>query len=345
MTRTRTAQVGLLVVAALLAAAFALPHVLGAGWGQALLLIGTLHAWQLGCLLGLWGAGLWVHAFVARAALPGLTHPQALVLNMTGSAVTNALPLGGPVSMGLKYRMVRSWGFATGAFAPLIAVCSATALAVKLALPVAALGLLLLSGGIVTPGLRWAAVAALAMLAVVVAALVVLLVSRELLAGLARAAQRVADRWLVRAGSDRSYDLERALLQARDRTELIARAEGRRLLGASVAHALLQALLFAAVLAMLGSPLGPAQVLAGFAVGRVLTLVGLTPGGIGIAETGSASVLIALGGDPAAVAAALIVFGAFTYLLPIPLGGLCVLGWRRRQQLVPVAVLSPALAR
>ena len=42
------------------------------------------------------------------------------------------------------------------------------------------------------------------------------------------------------------------------------------------------------------------QIFAAYAVGRLLTAVGVTPGGVGVTESGTAAVLVAWGAAPAA---------------------------------------------
>jgi uncharacterized membrane protein YbhN (UPF0104 family) len=95
------------------------------------------------------------------------------------------------------------------------------------------------------------------------------------------------------------------------------------------AYALLQAALLWLLLHMLGSDLGVTAVFAGFAFGRLLSLLVLTPGGVGVADLGSAALLVAFGGEPEAVATATLIYTAITFLLEIPVGGICGLVWWR----------------
>ncbi len=123
----------------------------------------------------------------------------------------------------------------------------------------------------------------------------------------------------------------------------LLRAERLPLVGGMVAYLLLQGLLMWACLAAVGSHLGWAQIAAGYALGRMLTLVALTPGGTGFAETGAAAVLIALGGDPAVTLAGVLLFSFFTYVCEIP-GGALAYGWhllaRKRWQVQPTDASS-----
>ena len=92
-----------------------------------------------------------------------------------------------------------------------------------------------------------------------------------------------------------------------------------------------QAVLLYLILTMLGSDLGPAQVFAGFAFGRLLTTIVVTPGGTGFTETGTAGLLVAFGGDPAVCTSAVLLFSGFVVFLEIPVGGLGYLVWLTRR--------------
>jgi len=73
-----------------------------------------------------------------------------------------------------------------------------------------------------------------------------------------------------------------------------------------------------------------AKALAGFAFVRLLSAIPLTPGGVGVVELGLTAALGA--GLPLEtrnqIAAAVLVFRAITWALPIPLGAGCLLFWR-----------------
>lgn len=44
-------------------------------------------------------------------ALPGLSYFASLRLTMSGAAISNLAPMGGPVGMTMQYSMMRDWGF------------------------------------------------------------------------------------------------------------------------------------------------------------------------------------------------------------------------------------------
>jgi uncharacterized membrane protein YbhN (UPF0104 family) len=63
-----------------------------------------------------------------------------------------------------------------------------------------------------------------------------------------------------------------------------------------------------------------------------------------VVEVGTSAALVALGGNPAAVAAGLLLYRGFTYLLEIPVGGATLLVWlytqRRRRRPDAVGLLG-----
>jgi uncharacterized membrane protein YbhN (UPF0104 family) len=75
---------------------------------------------------------------------------------------------------------------------------------------------------------------------------------------------------------------------------------------------------------------GWAQALAVFAFARLATAIPLTPGGAGVVEAVLIGGLVAAGGAKPEVVAAVLVYRALTWLLPIPIGVGCYLWWRRR---------------
>lgn len=310
------------------------PGVTGTDWTSAAALLRDVSPLQFAALVALWLLGLWAHTFVATAAMPRLTHRQALALNLCGSAVANVMPFGGAAGAGLNYRMVRSWGLGASSFAPFTALTTLANIVTKLCLPLLALGLLLADGGLSTPTLRLAAAAAGCLLALVLGTVFGVLNSHRMAHGTAALLQRVVA-WTLRvARSPRRYAVDGALLDARRRVIVLLRGRWRQMCIGMAVYSGLQAALLWVVLHMLGSDLGIVRVFAGFAFGRVLTLLVITPGGVGVSEAGSAAVLVALGGDPAVVTAATLLFSGLTFALEIPVGGVTAVLWWRTSRAV-----------
>ncbi|MDH3958487.1 MAG: hypothetical protein OEU98_03320, partial [Actinomycetota bacterium] len=128
-----------------------------------------LEGWSL-VFIGLWN--LATYWFVLTAALPGLRLREAAVVNQASTAVSNTLPAGGVIGVGVSISMLTSWGFTIGSIGRSAVVSGIWNNFVKLGMPVLALSLLALEGEITPARLAAAAVGfALLVGAVVVFAL------------------------------------------------------------------------------------------------------------------------------------------------------------------------------
>jgi putative heme transporter len=318
--------VSVAIASALLA--YVLPRVVGTTGREVVGAFGALSLREVTVLAVVWAAGVFTHSFVLTGALPGLTRRRALTLNLTGSAVANVLPFGGAAGMTLNYAMIRSWRVSRAGFAAFTFVTNVWVFLLKLALPAAALAVLVAVGTPVSQTLRWTALAAAGGLTVLVATLAAGLASRRtavvavgiVVPVLAWVGRLLGSRWETVAVASE-------LLECRDQVAVVARRRWVQLSAGMAGYAALQALLLWACVHAVGGHLSPVQVLAGYAVDRVLTLAVLTPGAVGITEAGTAATLVALGGSPAAMAAGVLLYRGFTFALEIPVGGVWLGGW------------------
>lgn len=299
-----------------------LPRAVGSSWREVGDVLERVSLGSLVLLAGVWIAGLWAHSFVLAASLPGLSKRRGLTLSLTGSAVANVLPLGGAVGTALNFTMVRRWGFTRRAFGGFLAVTTLLNVASKLGVIAVALGL--------TPILHSAAAfgkGSLLFLPVPVAVLLGVWILAD---------ERVAET----IGRRLDQVLRRSRLQERlprfRRTTLhLMRTGWRPMTGGMVAYLALQLALLWLCFQVLHVPLGLAVLFTALAVERLLTLVPITPGSAGVVEIGTSAALVALGGDPAGVAAGLLLFRGFTFLMEIPVGGVMLAIWTSLQRRSP----------
>jgi putative heme transporter len=281
-------------------------------------------------------AAIWnfsTYLLLMVATMPGLTYPQAAVVTQSSTAVSNTIPLGSALGIGMSYAMYSSWGFSRSRSSVSLLICGVWNNFAKLALPVLALVLLALQG---QPGGGRLAVA-LAGLAGLVAAIVafaMLLYSEATARGIGLFAARVANalRKLVRRAPVHGWDL--ATVKFRSRTVLLFRARWLWITVATlISHASLYLVLLAALRAVgvSNDEVNWAEVLAIFSFARLLTVIPFPPGGLGIVEVALITGLAAAGGERAQVAAAVLIFRALTYVLPIPLGVGTYIFWRRNR--------------
>lgn len=334
-SRTRRARILIATIRTLVAfglaaliIGWALPKIVGVTVHDVLHAFWLVSPAEVLVLTALWAFGLWVHASVLMASLPGLNRGQGLTLNLTGSAVANVLPLGGAAGISLNYYMVRKWGHSRHAFAAYQVVSNVAVVLVKLMLPVAA-GVLLMTENLrlvhgldATMALA-AGLSALALLGVG-AALVNDRVARW---GAARSARLFAlGRRLARRDTDVDLVTEH-VLETRDLVARVFREQGARLLVVMTGYTASQAILLWGCLFAVGWNASPAEVMAAFAVERFLTVVPITPAGVGPAEAGAVGVLVALGVPPTSALAGVLLYRGFIVALEVPVGGAWLLGW------------------
>jgi uncharacterized membrane protein YbhN (UPF0104 family) len=314
--------------------AVALPRVAQVEWAQILSAARHLTLEQLALLGLVWLTGLWVHTPALTAALPGLSHRRALLLNLTGSFVSNLLPLGGAAGTVANWRMARSWGFTPPAFARWALVTNLFDTLLKLTLPGVALCWLAAAGVEARGGVSAAAYLGLGLLTLVSVACWLLARDDQAVRAIGRLADRAARRTRFLKPPSEGYAVQAAAFR-RDSAALIARGWGR-MAGGKLAYAALQAVLLWLCLRAIGATVSPAVILAAFAVERILSMAVVTPGATGVVELGMTGVLLAFHVDPVTAAAGVLLYRAFTFGMEIPVGGLSFLAWAlRRRSSVP----------
>ena len=303
-----------------------LPKLAGAPWadvGAAMSRVSPLQLLALGCL---WIVGLGVHTISLAAAMPGLSHRRSLLLNLTGSFVSNLFPLGGAAGTVANYSMARSWGFGRVEFARWALVTNLWDNAVKLALPTVAVGWLARTA-VHSDGLEAAATWSVLGLLVLAALAAWLFASDRLAARVGRLVAWSARR-IGRAGEGLPA---RAVVLRRDTAGLVAATWGRLTVG-KLSYAVLQAALCWCSLRVVGVSVEPAIVFAAFAVERILSLAVLTPGATGFVELGMTGTLVALGVPAGQAAAGVLLYRGYTFLMEIPTGGAGMLWWWLRSR-------------
>jgi uncharacterized membrane protein YbhN (UPF0104 family) len=288
---------------------------------------------EVGTLAAAAAWNLLTYLLVTLSTTPGLTLAQAAVATEASTAVSNTVPGGGAFGIGLNYAMFSSWGFSRSRTSVSLLVSGVFNNFAKLALPVLALALLALRGD--PGGGRVAAgILGLVALAVAVVAFGLLLHSERSATWLGLTAGRVASALRRSAGRGPVQGWERATTKFRTRTVTLLRARWPVIAAATlVSHLSLYLVLLLALrhVGVTEEQVGWVEVLAVFAFARLVTAIPVSPGGLGIVEVALITGLAAAGGGRAPVAAAVLIFRALTYVLPIPLGLAAYVFWRRNR--------------
>ncbi|HEV2754573.1 MAG TPA: lysylphosphatidylglycerol synthase transmembrane domain-containing protein [Actinomycetota bacterium] len=279
-------------------------------------------------LVALWNLG--TYWFVMMAALPGSNVWQTMKVNQASTAVSNTLPGGGAIGVGVMYSMFTGYGFSPGAITLSILVSGIWNNFVKLGMPVVALALLAVTGS-VGSGLLLASVAGVAGLAVAVGTFGAVLRSERLARRVGVRLGKIVDAARRMARKEPGKDLGEATVRfRRDAIGLIRKRWLRLTVTSLVSHLSLFLVLLLALrhVAVAENEVSWVEALAAFAFVRLISALPITPGGLGVVELGLSAALVAAGGDEAGVVAAVLVFRALTYLLPVPLGLVLYVKWR-----------------
>ena len=295
-------------------------------WPQALLIAST----AAGSMVSSW--------IVIRSVLPSVRLREAAAVNLGSSAVANTLPAGGALAMGVSWAMLSGWGVSTADYMLYSLVSGIWNVFARLALPVLAL-LVMVTVSRPGAGLIAAAATGLGLLAATAAGLCLLLHSAPFALRAGRALQRAlaVACWFARRPPPPGA--AGWLPGFRDRASALLAARRWRITAAVAVGNL--TLWLVLLTCLRGTGLSQAQVpwqtsLAAFAFVRLLTVLPVTPGGIGITELGLVGILAA-GADhraSAQVTAAVLLYRAVTYLPPIPLGAVACLVWRHAPTLI-----------
>jgi uncharacterized protein (TIRG00374 family) len=332
VTLARTARVALPTLLAAVLLVVVLPRTSGGHWTTIGAALRPVSPGVVAGLAVVWLIGLVAHMLVLTAALPGLTVRRGLLMSLTGSAVSNVLPMGGAAGTALNYSMARRWGHSRSAFVAFSVISHVWGLLAKLAMPLLALGAVLVTGR--SPGLLLipAILAAVTLAGLGITAWTVVVRESAALA----MARRIE--YLIGRAGRRVVHLEAPTRALRVQVIAMTRRDWRRPAVGMLAYFTLQAVLLWLCLITVGAVIGPVQMFAVYAVERLLSVVVLTPGGLGVVEVTTTAMVAAAGVAPPLAAAGVVLYRAFTYALEIPVGAALLVGWiALRRRALPAA--------
>lgn len=299
-----------------------LPKVAHTTWPDVWHLLSQLQASTLVGLTFLMISGLWLVTFLYTGSLKGLGHVQAMIVNACGSSIGNLLPGGGAAGVVVTYKQLRSWGFLRRDISTMVIVTGVWNVLARVVLPVVGIVAIIFGIGHLNPLVAQAAIlGALIGIAVVVAFWGVLA---------SEAFAHSFGRWLMKVSGPlrrrrrQDVDLEFAITDLRRRIIEIVRYGWLEMTYGLVGFFGVYYILFWFCLNSMGVQMPFAYMFGAYTVGRLLTAVGITPGGLGVTEAGTAAVLVGWGADPAQATAGVVLFSLFTHFFEVPLG---VIGW------------------
>jgi putative heme transporter len=300
---------------------------------------GTI-AHRLGTVSAPWLAGLAAAALLDvlttalpwRAVLPQLSWIGALGFTQASTAMTIVLPGGAPLGMALSFGLLRRLRVTAGEAGFAVALTGIWSQGMIFLYPLA--GALLVFGTGKLSGSTLAIAGASAAGAAVLVALAFAALrspaaarrlgdeAARLAAPLARLLRRDAPAWngerLVRLRAERLSDLRR---------------RWPSLTAATLFNQLTAYLIFELSLRAVGvsvAELPPSEAFLAWAIGRMISSLPLTPGGIGVVELGMIGTLVGFGAPHGHVVAAVLLYRAFVLFPTLLVGAVALLGFHRR---------------
>ena len=286
-------------------------------------------------LVGLAVIAAWnlvTYAFVWMTVTPGLRFGRAMVMTQATTAITNTVPAGSAVGIGMTYAMLGSWGFSRGRTTIAVLVSGVWNAFAKLAIPVLALALVALQGNASAARVTAAALGIGGLIAAIVV-FALMLRSEHMAERVGVLAGRVVSKLLALIRRPPVQGWELATVKFRNRTvDLLEHGWFPITAATVVSHLSLYLVLLVSLrdVGISDAEVGWAEVLAVFAFARLATAVPITPGGAGVVEAVLITGLTAAGGDKAQVVAAVLVYRALTWGLPVLVGVGCLLWWRKQ---------------
>jgi len=246
---------------------------------------------------------------------------------LAGNAVTNTLPGGAPVGASVQFRMLAGSGIDTIQAASGLAVSSIIGIAALFSLPVFALPVIF-GGSTVSTGLVHAGELGGIGFVLIVAFGVLALTTDRMLIVLGNAIQWVLNKF-PRYRS-RATNLGTRILAERN---MVRSDLGRNWWKAVLLIAGRIGLDYFSLIAILratGTRPNPSLVLLAYAATAVLTLLPITPGGLGIVEASLSGLLVLANVPTGNAVVATLAFRLGSYWLPTIAGGVCYILYRRR---------------
>lgn len=316
----RVARVLLTVAVVLVIFAGVLPRF--ADYSGAWALIRAMGPLEIAVVLAASAINVVSYAPLWMLMLPGLGLWRAILLDAVSTAATDAVPAGFTVGVGTQVLMLHSYGYGGAEITRAIALTGLWNNLLKLAMPAVLLPVVVLTGD-APPALAAIAATGAAVLLLAVALLIAALTHGGATQVLARAAQRVATpvARALRQEPPRDWPAQAERFRADSRALL--RHRWLWLSVASMGSAMGLFLVLAAALWTFDPTASGTlwlQLLALFATTRLITLVPITPGGVGVTELSYVAGLDVLGLSPEVAAGTVLLFRFLTWFVPIVLG-------------------------
>ncbi len=270
----------------------------------------------------------------AMMVLPirGIGAGRAFITQQGSQAISNTIP--GPSGTGMRFIMLRSYGVDVEDFSRGMVAVSIWNNVCMLSMPgVAVLLFTIFDSSDEGDSLTGWALLAIGVAIALILTVIAVLRSIGFAKWLGRFGQRLSNFCLRLLRKPEVDGWEASAVTLRHNTVTVLKARGLRLTVLTLANYWLTGILLILCLRLVGidsSVLPWGVALTTYTVGRLSTVIQVTPGGVGVVEVAYTAAFVAVT-SPAMqdqVTAGVLIFRGFTYLLPIVVGAFCYLAWR-----------------
>lgn len=288
-----------------------------------------------------------VYVFPFQVALPGLHYGTAFMIRQTSFTISNAVPAGGAIGLGVQYGMLGQAGFAGPPSTAAIGITSVFNLLVTLALPV--LGVLAMLF-VETPSTNevLGAIGGLVAVAVMVGVFTLILRSEHTARRIGDMCEGVAAKLFGLVKKDPPTGITDQILDFRHSTVDVIRRRWAALTASNVLQQVAQwgVLMVALRITEDGKAVQVpvAACFAAFALARLASFIPITPGGLGTVDAAMTSLLVAFGASKTDALAATLLWRAASWIPQVLLGVITLVIWRIKYRGVPVTAGRDAAA-
>ena len=303
-----------------------------------------LSSLQIGALLAGGLLVMFLNAAAMKTPIAGLGAGRAFVAQQASTAISIVIP--GPSGTAARFAILHSWHVSVEDFTRSTFAVSVWSNVAMISMPGLAFLVLAVTQGSSYEGLNLYLLAGITVVVSVVAIVLIVFLLRSVrfTRWLGRACQRLWNVVLRLFRRTPTTDLETQAQALRSRTLAIVDDKGVRLTVITLTNYWFNGLLLVTCIWWVGVPMSALPLIVGLAtysIGRLSTVIQITPGGVGVVEVAYTAVFVAVLGEQYhdEVLTGVLVYRLLTYLLPIVVGGVCYVVWRlmRRREVAHFA--------
>ena len=289
--------------------------------------LGEVHPLALIAVLAAEGLSFLCVWILQRVALQSTEWFSIATTQLAGNAFNRITPGGGSTGTALQVRMLKDAGFKTSTAATALTVQSIMVSGAVLAMPLVCIPLVLFAGLDVPGDLADGAWIGAGVFVVLLAIGALFFGSRAAACGLGGAIEKIGNAFPRKTPLT---GLGEKLLKERDEVRNRLGARWPTAVVASVGRWAFEYFALLITLYAISADPNPWLVLLAFVFASVLSMIPFTPGGLGFVEAGLTGALALAGINAGEAVLGTLVFRLVTFWIPIPVGGLAALAFRRR---------------